>query len=152
VKLAGFLLVLVALVVAAPATSATHWTSSNYFRSPTGNIACRYNPGGTAFYAYDGISCYTENDYFLVGVQTDGRKGGFARNTLTAAQAISVLRLNHVWVPQSAPILSYRQNWWNGGNRTSLRCFSRLEGMTCKAYVGGYVHGFFISRRTYRVW
>jgi hypothetical protein len=155
-KSAGFLLALVALVAAAPATSATQW-NSNSFRSPTGNIACRYNARGTAANTYDQVNCYTENDSYILSVQTDQRKAsgayvGVSGGPEPAWENRGMLKALYAWVSPNAPVLPYGSSWWNGGNRTSLRCSSRGTGITCKAYVGGSVHGFFISRYTYRVW
>jgi hypothetical protein len=147
---------LIALVIATPATSSSLWQHSNYWRSPSGQIACRYDPRGTAANTYDQLSCYRERDGYFVDVQTDGRKAGGMYidpyNHSPASKNVGMLKALHIWVPTQAPILRYGESWWNGGNRTSLRCFSGRAGMTCKSYVGGYVHGFFISRYTHRVW
>jgi hypothetical protein len=150
-------LVLVTLVAVGPATSATSW-NSNSFRSPSGNIACRFQPRGSAANTYASINCYTENDTYLMSVQTEGRKasGGYVGYDYTRGRAVpapartnmGMLKALHVWVPAKAPVLRYGWVWTN--NASTLRCESLRSGMRCHITFGR--HGFFLSRYRYQAW
>jgi Family of unknown function (DUF6636) len=113
----------VTVVVAATATATPTGWSSNTWRSPTGNIACRYYPTVNA------VTCQTDNDKFAVVVN---RYGGRAYRT------------NYRYIPWTYT-LGYGSRWTAPG----FECTSRTDGMRCRSQAG---HGFFISRDTYDVW
>jgi hypothetical protein len=117
-------LILVVALVAVP--SAAAWRS-NTFQSPTTNIVCRYRP-----YSHV-MRCMTRNDGFTVVL-----RGWHAY----------VGRDYSVSIPTGSPVLRYGQSWES--NDGDVLCVSRITGMTCRITYGR--HGFFISRRTYRVW
>jgi hypothetical protein len=96
--------------------SAKAWTS-NYWRSPTRNIACRYYP------TLEVVTCETDNDHYSVAVPRYGK----------------AFRTYYRWVPSYAPVLTYGQHWTAPG----FNCWSRFDGMLCRTPAG---HGFFLSR------
>jgi hypothetical protein len=119
-----------ALAVAAAVTafsilpaSSDAWTS-NFWRSPTRNIACRYYPN------LEVVTCQTDNDQFAVAVD---RYGGKAYRT------------SFRWIPSYAPVLAYGLHWTAPG----FNCLSRSDGMLCRTPRG---HGFFLSRATVEAW
>jgi len=99
-------------------------TVTNVFRSPTGNIACRYYP-----YAQI-VQCQTENDGFAVAVWRYGTSGR---------------RVSYDRVPWNVFTLSYGQHWTAPG----INCLSSITNMRCRTSLG---HGFTISRDTYSTW
>jgi hypothetical protein len=114
----------IAVVVAATATAApTGWTA-NAWRSPSGNIACRYYP------TLNAVTCQTDNDNFAVALN---RYGGRAYQT------------SYRYISPWTYTLGYGSRWTAPG----FECRSRIDGMTCRSQAG---HGFFINRDIYRVW
>jgi hypothetical protein len=102
---------------------ASAW-QANVWRSPSGNIACRYYPTLVV------VTCQTDNDQFALAVS---RRGGRA------------FRTYYRWIPDWANALDYGQRWTAPG----FSCRSRTDGMTCRAQAG---HGFFITSDSYDVW
>jgi len=92
--------------------------AANFWRSPSGNIACRYYP------AIEAVTCQTDNDRYAVAVERYGSKA---------------FRTYYRWIPSWALRLDYGGNWTGPG----FRCQSQLYGMTCRT-TGG--HGFGINR------
>ncbi len=113
--------VLGAAAVLVPAGAATAWRS-NTFSSPTGNIQCKYDQYNEV------VSCRTLNDNWVAAVPLYGAsykvRGGYYVRGQT---------------------LYYGQTWTVSGK---FRCWSRVEGMTCKSLRTG--HGFFTSRAYWR--
>lgn len=113
---------------AAPgATAGVSW-SSDYFRSPTGNIRCRW-------FTYDRVmACKTLHNgrvgvVPLYGSAYSGYFGGYSF--------------------PSGPTLYYGQYWSsNVGGTPHFRCDSRSSGMTCFSRQTG--RGFTISRESFR--
>jgi hypothetical protein len=114
---------LAAATIAIPAT-AGGWTTSNFWRSPTRNIACRYYP------TIEIVTCQTDNDRYAVAVD---RYGGKAYRTY------------YRWIPSYAPVLAYGVHWAAPG----FNCWSRTDGMLCRTPQG---HGFFLSRASVEAW
>lgn len=106
-----------ALALAAPNAGA--WTSDT-FRSPTGNLVCKYR------YNYDAITCAAFNTQLVIRMSATGRP--------TQGYRLSWDR-NTAW-----PVLSYGQAWNRGAN---VSCRSLSTGMRCQNRVGWY---FLISR------
>lgn len=124
VLLLGLLLALV-LAIDASAT----WRS-NTWQSPTTNIVCRYRPSSLS------VSCMTRHDGFTLTLPP------YAKAYVASDYGITVA------VSTGSPILRYGKFWVSNDGQT--RCISRFTGMTCRSLRSG--HGFFIERRTYRVW
>jgi hypothetical protein len=101
-----------------------HGWTSNFWRSPTGNIACRYYPN------LETVTCQTDNDHYSLAVDRYGLKG---------------YRSSYRWIPSWAPILNYGLHWTASG----FNCLSRFDGMLCHTPAG---HGFFLSREKAETW
>jgi hypothetical protein len=114
------------LALVGPATAAQAATSAttNVWRSPTGNIACRYYPSLAA------VTCQTDNDHYAVAV---GRYSSTAFHT------------TYRYIPSSAIRLVYGERWTAPG----LVCLSTAVGMGCEADTG---HGFAINRDRVTKW
>ena len=115
-----------ALAVIGPAAAAQAATSAttHVWRSPTGNIACRYYPSLAA------VSCQTDNDHYAVAV---GRYSSTAFHT------------TYRYIPSNAFRLAYGGSWRAPG----IVCVSTSVGMGCQADSG---HGFAINRDQVRKW
>src|SRR2546425_4432980 len=98
--------------------------SSNFWRSPSRNIACRYYPD------LEVVTCQTDNDHYAVAI---GRDAGKA------------FRTYYRWIPSYAPALAYGAHWTAAG----FNCWSRTDGMLCRTPFG---HGFFLSRENVELW
>jgi hypothetical protein len=118
----GLLAAVVLTTIAFPASSSA-WTS-NFWRSPTRNIACRYYPN------LEVVTCQTDNDKFAVAVNRYGSKA---------------YRTYYRWIPSYAPVLAYGVHWTAPG----FNCGSRSDGMLCRTPQG---HGFFLSRASVEAW
>jgi hypothetical protein len=114
-------------IIIAGQARASAW-NSNVWRNPTGNIACRYNPGVGV------VQCMTHNDGFTLRVR--------------AFRGADVNRRGYVYVPPYAPTLAYGYTWDSGGG-WGLHCTSRSTGMRCW---NNYGHGFMLKRYAYRIW
>jgi hypothetical protein len=97
---------------------------TNFWRSPSGNIACRYYPTLAV------VTCQTDNDRYAVAV---ARYGSKAFPTF------------YRWIPSYAPELAYGAKWTAPG----LVCLSTTVAMGCGTSAG---HGFTISRNTVDRW
>ncbi len=106
------------------AVEASAW-DSNWFRSPTGNIRCRYWPADSL------LACTTLNNRRFTGVTLNGR---------------SFARTSYGYSFPGGPVLTYGDSWTIRGR---FRCVSRFNGMTCESLRTG--SGFFISRTGYRL-
>jgi hypothetical protein len=113
----------VVAVVLISVPSAGAWTS-NFWRSPTGNIACRYYPN------LETVTCQTDNDHYSLAVDRYGLKA---------------YRSGYRWIPSWAPTLAYGLHWTAPG----FNCLSRFDGMLCHTPAG---HGFFLSREKAETW
>jgi hypothetical protein len=111
------------LVTAPHAMASSGWTS-NFWRSPTRNIACRYYPN------LEVVTCQTDNDHYAIAV---ARAGGHA------------FRTSYRWIPSYAPVLGYGLHWTAPG----FNCWSRSDGMLCRTPAG---HGFFLSAASIEAW
>lgn len=111
---------LISALAAAPTASAWY---SNFWRSPTRNISCRYYP------PLEVVTCQTDNDKYAVAVRRSG--AGF--------------RTFYRWIPSYAPALPYGLHWIAPG----FNCWSRSDGMLCRTSTG---HGFFLSRDSIEKW
>lgn len=125
------LLVVAALVAAfgsagaaSSAPGSAEWRS-NTFRSPTGNIRCRYWPGDAL------LGCTTLNNGRVAAVRVFGRP---------------YVDSNRNYTFPSGPVLTYGDYW---SVRGRFRCDSRFNGMTCRSLRTGA--GFFINRTSYRL-
>lgn len=112
-----------ALAIPAAASSSDTW-KSNFWRSPTRNIACRYYPD------LEVVTCQTDNDHYAIAV---GRYGGKA------------FRTYYRWIPDYAPTLPYGQHWTAPG----FNCVSTFSYMLCHTSAG---HGFELSRADISTW
>jgi len=122
--LAGLAVPAVAGVAGSAGPAASVWNSS-WFRSPTGNIRCRYWPGDLL------LACTTLNNRRLTGVTLNG--GSFVRQS-------------HGYSFPGGPVLTYGDSW---SVRGRFRCVSRYNGMTCESLRTG--SGFLIHRTGYRL-
>jgi hypothetical protein len=114
----------VALSTALLLPSSSYAWESNFWRSPSRNIACRYYPN------LEVVTCQTDNDGFALAVFRYGKKG---------------FRTYDRWIPSYAPTLAYGAHWTAPG----FNCWSRQDGMLCRTPLG---HGFFLSRENAEVW
>lgn len=92
--------------------------ATNVWRSPSGNIACRYYP------TLEAVTCETDNDQYAVAVDVNGGTG---------------FRTYYRWIPSYAPVLYYGRHWTAPG----VACVSSPVGMACSTSAG---HGFAINR------
>jgi hypothetical protein len=135
----AFLAAAVALSV--PASAAHAAAPSTVFQTPSGNIACAYEPKsafGPALVRCDirsqlhpaptGRRCEFDWGAMEIGVTGSGRPGCISD---TVAQ-------------QNAPVLAYGKTWRRGG----FVCTSQADGLTCRRGA----HGFFLSRASWRRW
>src|SRR5713226_1088523 len=82
----------------------TGW-QANVWRSPSGNIACRYYP------TLDTVTCQTDNDHFALAVRRYGGSG---------------FQTYYRWIPAWAYTLDYGATWTAPG----FSCTSHTYGMT----------------------
>jgi hypothetical protein len=113
-----------ALVASTASAAATASWSANVWRSPSGNIACRYYP------TIDTVTCQTDNDRFAVAVRRYGGNG---------------FRTYFRWIPSQTNTLDYGSNW----NAPGFHCTSASDGMRCRSQSG---HGFYIASDAYDIW
>jgi hypothetical protein len=114
-----------ALSANSPSAARSPAWNSNWFRSPTGNIRCRYWPDDRL------LACTTLNNRRLVGVTLFGHP--FVRSAFGYSFP-------------GGPVLSYGDTWAVAGR---VKCWSRYSGMTCRSLQTG--SGFFINRTSFRL-
>ena len=108
-----------------PSVGASPAWNSNWFRSPTGNIRCRWWPVDRL------VACTTLNNRRMVAVRVFGRP--FVRSSFGYSFP-------------AGPVLSYGDTW---SVRGRVKCWSRYEGMTCRSLET--LAGFSINRTSYRL-
>lgn len=108
-----------------PTAAASPAWNSNWFRSPTGNIRCRYWPEDRF------LACTTLNNRRMVSVRVFGRP---------------TVRSNPGYSFPGGPVLYYGETWTV---RDRVKCWSRSQGMTCRSLQTDA--GFFINRSSYRL-
>lgn len=99
--------------------AASAWQSDT-FRSPTGNLVCKYR------YQYDSITCGAKNTGMVIRMNSRGRP--LQGSLLSWDRGTG-------W-----PVLYYGDSWNRGG---SVSCRSFFGGMRCQNQAGWY---FMISR------
>lgn len=102
--------------------------NSNYFKSPTGNIRCRYFQSSSD----RSLACISRNNGRLVGVTPNGR-------------SFETFDSRGYSFPVG-PTLGYGDYWRIKG---LYRCDSSFNGMSCRSLRTG--RGFFLSRSGYRL-
>lgn len=119
------LLVAAACLMQVPAATAAARFTSNWFKSPTGNIRCRYFPSDAV------LACKTLNN-------------GRAAIVPLTGDAYVLVRLTDYTFP-AGPTLAYGTYWSASGR---FRCDSSTLGMKCRSLRSG--HGFAINRSGFK--
>ena len=118
-------------------------------RTPTGNISCFLTPAPSATlhcrlrhadYAItvQHVQCGPPVSLDWAGFELTARAGGSVACSGGILYDPATQKPHYVTVP-------YGRAWHKG----PYVCGSRVDGLTCRNRTG---HGFFISRRTWRVW
>lgn len=113
------------LALALPASAQADWYG-NVFRSPSGNLVCKYRSG------LDSITCARRNDQRIITMTSYGypREGW---------------RLD--WRGEQVHVLYYGKQYRGVGSH--ITCGSYTNGVRCTNWRG---HGFFISRTILNRW
>ncbi len=108
------------------------------FKTPSGNIVC----------AYYNRSLRCDIRSGLVPRPSRPRRcpsySDFGQGLTLGARRAGVVCAGDTLLGETAPALAYGRVWRRG----PLRCRSRVTGLTCKNTLG---HGFFLSRRSWRL-
>jgi hypothetical protein len=146
-RAAILVLLVAALGVSVSGSSAAPTWNSNTFRSPDGQVKCRYFADDNA------ITCYTGH-YVLANLHPSSYWGWYA--------IVSQMPFVGPGLPISAraAVLRYGQTWSTDGRRKTIACTATRRspaivgpGITCRGYVGTVTHhGFRLSAWGNRKW
>ncbi|MEZ0352083.1 DUF6636 domain-containing protein [Mycobacterium sp. pR1184] len=131
-----------AIVAGAPAAHAD--TDYQFFRSPSGNIACLLGtePSGPQVTA----TCQVGTHTFAEPPRPGGCAGGWGdRVSVTQGRPASMQCHTDTLLPSHDPVLAYGQSRSAG----PITCVSAPSGMTCTDTTTG--HGFSLSQEGYRL-
>jgi Family of unknown function (DUF6636) len=138
------LLVVVAAALSAgvPALGSTR-SVVVFFRTPSGNISCAYNSADSTVPAF--LRCDIRSHLHPAPAPHRCLEGVYGESVgMTRTGAAHVLCISDTVVVPNAYVLAYGTSWARNG----FRCTSRSAGLTCTNSRG---HGFFLSRRSWRV-
>jgi hypothetical protein len=153
-KLSLFIAIAVAFAMAAVAMSSSAAGSSGArivpgFRSPSGNIACYYDPKASVptHGTKPLLSCGLRHADYAMQLQRRCLAGDWHGWVLGAKARPTIFcagNRNYAIRPVYTT-LAYGKSWTRG----PFTCTSRITGVTCR---NRGAHGVFISRQSYRTW